>query len=99
MKFVADMHTHTLASDHAYSTISENAASAAKAGLSYLGMTDHCVNMEDALHIWHFCNMGVIPHFLSGVRIIKGVEADLTGYNGELDLNDDIYCNVEWINA
>lgn len=32
MKFVADMHTHTLASDHAYSTISENAASAAKAG-------------------------------------------------------------------
>lgn len=45
MKFVADMHTHTLASDHAYSTISENAASAAKAGLSYLGMTDHCINM------------------------------------------------------
>lgn len=99
MKFVADMHTHTLASDHAYSTISENAASAAKAGLSYLGMTDHCINMEDSPHIWHFCNMGVIPHFLSGVRIIKGVEADLTGYNGELDINDDIYYNVEWINA
>ena len=51
MKFVADMHTHTLASDHAYSTISENAASAAKAGLSYLGMTDHCINMEDSPHI------------------------------------------------
>lgn len=72
MKFVADMHTHTLASDHAYSTISENAASAAKAGLSYLGMTDHCINMEDSPHIWHFCNMGRYTSFSVGSAYYKG---------------------------
>ncbi len=33
MKILVDTHTHTIASDHAYSTILENAAAAARAGL------------------------------------------------------------------
>lgn len=99
MNFIADMHTHTLASTHAYSTITENAAAAAQKGLKYLGMTDHCIKMTDAPHSWHFQNLRTIPHFLSGVRIIKGVEADLIGYNGELDLTDDIRNSVEWVNV
>lgn len=99
MEFIADMHTHTIASDHAYSTITENAAAAAKAGLKYLGMTDHCIQMEDSPHLWHFLNMRVIPDILCGVRIIKGVEADLIGYGGELDVTDDIRRSVEWINV
>lgn len=99
MKFIADMHTHTLASTHAYSTITENAKAAADVGIKYLGMTDHCVKMEDAPHAWHFCNMCVIPDFLHGVRIIKGVEANIMDYDGNLDTDEYIYNAVEWINA
>ncbi len=99
MKFVADMHTHTIASTHAYSTITENAAAAKAAGLSYIAMTDHCLKMQDAPHEWHFCNMRVIPDFLSGVRIIKGVEADICGYDGELDVTEYIDLNVEYMVA
>lgn len=99
MKFIADMHTHTVASDHAYSTITENAKWASEIGLVYLGMTDHGVKMEDAPHRWHFCNLGVIPRFLHGVRIIKGVEANIMDYDGNLDMDDDMYGSVEWINA
>lgn len=99
MKFVADMHTHTIACTHAYSTVTENARAAADRELSYMAMTDHSVNMPDAPHEWHFCNMRVIPDFLYGVRVIKGIEADIIDFNGNLDVNEYIYGNVEWMVA
>ena len=37
----ADLHTHTIASGHAYSTINEIAAEAARRQLRLIGMTDH----------------------------------------------------------
>lgn len=45
MKLIADTHTHTLASTHAYSTVLENAKFASEIGLSYLGITDHAPGM------------------------------------------------------
>lgn len=97
MKFIADMHTHTLASAHAYSTVTENAAAAKKAGLLYFAMTDHGINMEDAPHEWHFCNMKVIPDFLCGVRVIKGIEANIIDYDGGIDLTEYMR-DVQWVN-
>lgn len=99
MKFIADMHTHTLASTHAYSTITENAAAAAEKGLYYLGMTDHGIKMQDAPHRWHFCNLRAIPEFLHGVRIIKGVEANIMDYEGNIDMDDDMLGSLDWINV
>lgn len=99
MKFVADMHTHTIACTHAYSTVTENAKAASERGLSYMAMTDHSVMMPDAPHEWHFCNMRVIPDFLYGVRIVKGIEADIISFDGKLDINEYIYGNVDWMVA
>lgn len=99
MKFVADMHTHTIACTHAYSTITENARAAAERGLSYIAMTDHSVMMPDAPHEWHFCNMRVIPDFLYGVRVVKGIEADIISFDGKLDVNEYIYGNVDFMVA
>ena len=48
MNIIADTHTHTLACDHAYSTISENAAAAAGKGLRFLAMTEHTPQMPPA---------------------------------------------------
>ncbi len=98
MNFIADMHTHTIASTHAYSTVTENAKAAAERGLKYIAMTDHGVKMEDAPHYWHFCNLRVIPDFLYGVRVIKGVEANICDYDGTLD-TDEIERFVEWMVA
>ena len=99
MNFIADMHTHTIASTHAYCTIMENARAAAENGLAYLGMTDHCIKMQDSPNEWHFCNLVTIPRFLSGVRVIRGVEADIMDYEGTLDTTADIERSVEWINV
>ena len=39
--FEADLHTHTIASGHAYNTIREMARAAADKGLKALGITEH----------------------------------------------------------
>ena len=41
---IADMHTHTIFSKHAYSTIQENIIAAQKMNLKYLAITDHIYN-------------------------------------------------------
>lgn len=44
---IADLHTHTVASKHAYSTIEENLAYAKKTGMKYIGITDHYFHYGD----------------------------------------------------
>ena len=36
-----DLHTHTIASGHAYSTLQENIAAARERGLKFLGLSEH----------------------------------------------------------
>ena len=86
IEFVADMHTHTVASTHAYSTITENAAWASKHGIKYLGMTDHGINMQDAPNTWHFENLKILPEYLEGVRIFRGIEANILDTYGNVDI-------------
>ena len=56
MKFIADTHIHSIASNHAYSTIMENIEAARQKGLVYMAMTEHGPKMPDAPHIWHCVN-------------------------------------------
>ena len=95
------MHTHTLASTHAYSTITENARWAYAHGIKYLGMTDHGIKMQDSPDTWHFENLRVIPDNLEGVRIFKGIEANILDTDGSLDVLHDFYYSdiFEWVNA
>lgn len=97
MQLIADTHTHTLASQHAFSTILENAAAAAEAGMAYLGWTDHAPDMVDGAHPWHFGNLYAVPDTLHGVRILKGIEADLVGFHGELDQTQEQLRKFEWV--
>lgn len=100
MNFFADMHTHTCASTHAFSTITENARWAGEHGIKYLGVTDHSVDMPDAPHIWHFYNLRVVPDELCGVKIIRGIEADIINEKGELDIYEPyLYDCLQWVNA
>jgi len=48
MNDVMDMHTHTIASVHAYSSLREMATAAKEKGLELLGITDHAPSMPGA---------------------------------------------------
>ncbi len=96
MQFFSDLHVHTVASTHAYSTVTENAAQAAKIGLKLMAVSDHAMSMWDAPHIWHHQNLEVIPRYLNGVFIVRGIEADLMDYNGKLDVKEDLLLTLDW---
>ncbi|EGW41854.1 phosphatase [Desulfosporosinus sp. OT] len=86
MNIQVDLHTHTISSGHAYSTISENALAASHRGIKLLGMTDHGPSMPGAPNLYHFGNLAILPEELYGVRILPGVEANIINHDGELDM-------------
>lgn len=99
LKIVADLHTHTLASTHAYSTVLENAKYASEIGLKYLAITDHAPTLTDAPHIWHFVNLRMLPNEIFGVKILKGAEVNILNKDGEIDLPVDVLKGLDWVVA
>jgi putative hydrolase len=99
MRLIADLHTHTLASGHAYSTINELAAAASRIGLKAMAMTDHGPAMPGGPHRYHFCALRFIPKEISGVRIFRGVEANVLDENGTLDLEQSLLEQLDFVMA
>lgn len=94
----ADFHTHTIASTHAYSTVLENAKYASEIGLSHLAITDHGPDMADAPHIWHFRGIESIPSELFGVKILRGIEANIKP-DGSIDIENRDFAKMNIIVA
>ena len=99
MRIQVDTHTHTYASGHAYSTISENAFSASQLGLPMFCTTDHASSMPGAPHYWFFSNQRVLPRFLHGVAIIRGCEVNICNIEGDIDIPLSVDQNLDWIIA
>jgi len=93
MKLFADLHVHTVASGHAYSTLEEYLRQAKKIGLKCFAMTDHGPAMPGGPHYYHFANMRMIPRLIDGVRVLRGVEANIINDQGQLDLKDE---DMKW---
>jgi len=90
MKYLIDTHTHTLVSGHAYSTMTEMIASAKEKGLSYLGITEHAPTMPGTCHLFYFENLKVVPRKYDNLTLLLGAEANITDYNGSIDLYDEL---------
>lgn len=97
MQFVIDTHTHTISSGHAYSTLLENAQAAASKELALFCVTDHAPTMPGAPHFWHFANQRVLPRFLHGVGILRGIEANILNQQGEIDIDPRISSQLDWV--
>ncbi len=95
MKYVLDMHSHTIASGHAYSTITEMAKAASEKGLELLGITEHAPMMPGSCGKIYFQNFRVIPREKFGVKLMFGVELNIMDYNGTVDLEDDILAKLD----
>lgn len=83
---VMDLHTHTIASGHAYNTIYEMARSASEKGLKLLGITDHGPAMMSAVPRNYFNNFKMLPRELYGVKVMFGCELNILDYEGNVDL-------------
>ena len=99
MRFVVDTHTHTIASGHAYSTVQEMAREAASKGIEMFAITDHGPAMKGAPYLYHFANLRIIPETLFGIRVLKGVEANIIDYSGNLDMPDGYLKRLDFVIA
>ena len=86
-----DLHTHSVASGHAYSTIQEMAQAAADKGLQILGITEHAPSLPGACASIYFRNLHVVPRQMYGVRLLMGVELNILDTTGRLDLDETHY--------
>lgn len=86
MTIETDLHLHTVASGHAFGTITEMARAAGLQGLSLIAITDHGPAMPGGTHRYYFGNLEVLPPVIEGVRVLKGIEANAVNRAGELDL-------------
>jgi putative hydrolase len=91
MPYLVDIHTHTLASTHAFSTLHDNIAEARRKGLLLFATTDHGPDLDDAPHPWHFTNSMLIPRFVDGVAILRGIEANIRDEDGNIDCDDRMW--------
>lgn len=88
MKLIADLHTHTVSSGHAFSTVLENARAAGDKGLEVIAITDHGPAMPGGAHPYHFSNLRVLPRTILGVEVLKGAETNIIDAEGNIDLSD-----------
>lgn len=90
MNIELDVHTHTIVSGHAYSTIQEMANAAAEKNLKLLGITDHAPALPGACHEIYFRNLHVIPRVINGVKLLIGAELNILNTNGDIDLSEEM---------
>ena len=100
MKIIADLHTHTVASTHGFSTIKEIVDVSAQKGLSAVAITDHTPASTDGPHVWHFHNLHkAIPREVNGVKIIYGAESSIIDYDGNIDFPHEECAALDWMIA
>lgn len=97
--YQVDLHAHTIASTHAFSTVNEYFAEAAARGMKLFAITDHGPEMQDAPHEWHFGNMPILPRIVGGVGLLYGIEANIKNKLGETDCNEKIARHLDIILA
>ena len=88
MKIELDMHTHTLASGHAYSTLQEMARAGAEKGLKLLGITEHTPGIPGTCDPIYFRNLHVVPRRMYGVDLMLGAEINILDAKGNMDADE-----------
>ena len=88
---VLDVHTHTIVSGHAFSTLQEMVSAAQEKGLELLGITEHGPGIPGTCHPIYFRNLHVVPRQWGNLRLLLGAELNILDTKGTLDLEEFYY--------
>lgn len=90
MKIELDMHTHTIASGHAFSTLQEMARAGAEKGLKLLGITEHTSGIPGTCDPIYFRNLHVVPRCMYGIELMLGAEINILNSHGDIDADEEL---------
>jgi putative hydrolase len=93
-----DLHLHTIASGHAYSTINEYIVQAKKNHMKIIGFTEHGPGLRKEISEVYFRCLDRIPRLVNGVTVFRGVEADIDN-EGNLDITDATIGKLDYVIA
>ena len=96
--FTADLHTHTCAGDHAYSTQQEMIKAAKEQGLKVIAITDHGPAVLGSATKYHFQNQVIWPRDWDGILVLRGAEVNILP-GGQLDLDDFTLSRLDFVLA
>lgn len=99
MKIIADLHTHTNVSQHAYSSLDEMISGAREKSFYAIAITDHGPKLPDGAKEVHFTSMRHLPKNIKDVILYKGAEVNIVDYNGSLDLPTNILNSLDFVIA
>ena len=91
MKTLLDVHTHTIASGHAFSSLQEMTLTAKEKGLNILGITEHGPNIPGTCDPIYFRNLHCVPRQLYGIKLMLGAELNILNTKGDIDLDEDYW--------
>ncbi|MCK8059940.1 MULTISPECIES: phosphatase [unclassified Fusibacter] len=96
MAFIVDLHTHTISSGHAYSTLMDYVNYAKEHAISAFGISDHGPAMPGGPNVFHIANQTVIPRYIDDVLILRGVEANIINFNGDIDIEEKFLDRLDY---
>lgn len=99
MKYVLDVHTHTIASGHAYSTMREMARAAKEKGLELLGITEHGKTMPWTCGAYYFQNLKMVDRHMEGIDLLLGAELNIIDLDGTVDMGEKTLSQMDVVIA
>lgn len=90
-----DVHTHTIMSGHAFSTMQEMVAAAQQKKLDILGITEHAPGIPGTCNPIYFRNLHVVPRQFGKLRLLLGAELNILDTKGTLDLDEYYYRQLD----
>lgn len=86
MRDILDVHTHTIASGHAYNTMMEMIHEAQERGLEVYGITEHAPKMPGTCQDFYFHNLKVVERRHGDLELLLGAELNILDEKGTVDL-------------
>lgn len=95
MRDVVDLHTHTIASGHAYNTIEEMIQAARDRKLEVYGITEHAPAMPGTCTSMYFQNLNKLRREREDLTVLFGVELNLLDFEGHVDLPEHVLAQMD----
>lgn len=92
---IADLHTHSIVSGHAFGTIRELAVGAAERKMQLIGVTEHGPGTPGACDPLYFWNYFDAPRKLYGVQMLYGAELNIRA-EGMLPVDEKILKHLDY---
>lgn len=99
MNYIIDLHSHSIACGHAYSTFQENVLAAYEKGIKYYGFSEHGPAEPGGPHPYFFANLKSLPKSYKDMKILIGCEANIVDLSGNLDLENNVLATMDYVIA